>query len=302
MSTGKRILITGATGYIGQALVPALVERGHTLALVVRNVAKAEALGLSALANAVFEIESENDKWSDVAAWQPEVLIHLASTLTSGHTETDIANLTQANITFGAHMLAALKDAGLKLVINTGTFAEYFWGDGKLVPAYYYAATKTAFRSILQFFAGISHYNYVTVVPYTVYGGHQPQKKIIDLLLDSLVATEPIKLSPGEQMLDFVHLSDVVEFYCRLAEANAADVATTDTLYCGTGVGTSVRHLANIIEQVSGKKTNVAWGALPYRPLDTMHAVAPIAPALKLLDWRAQVSLAEGVSKRINNQ
>ena len=71
-------------------------------------------------------------------------------------------------------------------------------------------------------------------------------------------------------------------------------------LHLGSGVGYSIKELANIIEEISGKKVNAIWGALPYRKLDTMHAVAPIAKNIELLGWKNKIDIKSGIQRLLN--
>lgn len=150
-------------------------------------------------------------------------------------------------------ILDAVKTNELKLFVNTGTFAEYFKGDGELLPAYFYAATKTASRAIVDYYANAYNFKQTTVVPYTIYGGVDTQKKIIDLIFDSTNSKEPLQLSPGEQVLDFIHIDDVVNFYLSLID-NINILPNTSEFKLGTGIGTNLKELAKIVEEVSGEK------------------------------------------------
>jgi CDP-paratose synthetase len=70
-----------------------------------------------------------------------------------------------------------------------------------------------------------------------------------------------------------------------------------EEFHVGTGKGTTIRELVGIVEQVFQRKCNINFGGRPYRERDTMHAVAPIAKNLNLVNWRAQISLLDGVRR-----
>ena len=55
-----------------------------------------------------------------------------------------------------------------------------------------------------------------------------------------------------------------------------------------------------MMEHVYGKKCNIHWGGRPYRDRDTMHAVAPIAKNISMLEWKAKISLKYGILKMKN--
>ena len=121
-----RILITGATGFVGQNLMTMLVDKCPEAEILVlcRNVDKAHALfpNLS-----VWFKEAED--WDSVKAFNPQIVLHLASLSTSRNDTDIIQPLVQSNILYGIQLLDALKECkSLKLFVNTGSFAEYRFG------------------------------------------------------------------------------------------------------------------------------------------------------------------------------
>lgn len=292
-----RILITGATGFVGQKLVTRLSELPEVELLIVsRNVTKAKDLFNNPSIRHC-EITDRNE----ITAFNPNIVIHLAALLTSSNATDIIDDLIDSNIRYGIKLLDILKDcSNIGIFINFGTMAEYRFGAEKVNNAYLYSATKTAFRAILDYYSDLNAFKYFHIVPYTIYGGESKQKKIIDLIRESMTAREPIKLSGGEQILDFIHVDDVVGFIIFLLKnpAKKALLQNGETIYLGTGIGTSLRQLASKIEAAYDGKCNIAWGALPYRERDVMHAVAPIGKLIEI-GWRPTISIDEYLNANI---
>jgi nucleoside-diphosphate-sugar epimerase len=288
-----KILITGATGFVGRYLTPKLLHDGHQVLELTRDVIKSDSI----FGNQTIKFDlkaSQEELNSCVENFQPDVCIHLASYLTSSDAFVDAKKLIETNIIFLVSVLESLKNVNLKLFINTGTFAEYFKGDGVLDPAYLYAATKSASRYFVDYYSKNASYKYATVVPYTIYGAKDSQKKIIDLIVDSLDSTIPLDLSPGEQVLDFIHIKDVVDFYSNLI--NKTEQIEDKTVFSlGTGVGHTLKKLAIIVNDVTGKIANVNWGGKPYRSSDVMYAVADTLNMDKILDDNHKITLEQGV-------
>ena len=267
------ILISGATGFVGRHLVPVLQQGGNKLICIVRDKKKAvELFGDVDISYVHIEHLDEIEKYA------PECVIHLAAYLSSKDDLGTLERLLDANIRFGTLLLDSLKRCkSLKLFVNFGTFAEYRYGPMEINNAYLYSATKTAFKQLLKYYSDLNHYKYINIIPYTIYGGKDSQKKLIDYVKDSLESQEPIKMSPGEQVLDFIHIDDVISFInyviCHLPLIIQQPFAD---YHLGTGKGLSIRGLAKMMEKKYKKKCNIAWGALPYRVNDVMYAVAPI--------------------------
>jgi nucleoside-diphosphate-sugar epimerase len=285
-----KILLTGATGVVGKNLIKALSAYHNDITVLTRSDFSFKGINT---------ISTLNTNWKDqVKIADPEVVIHLASYLTSSDDEQSINQLVESNLLFGVHLLDALKGGRLKVFINTGTFAEY--RNNELSPAYLYAATKTAFRSIIKYYQNIQGFKVVNVIPYTIYGGADTRKKLIDHIYQSSTSIQPVKMSPGEQVLDFIHINDVTNFFVRLLASIDKVSSNYLDVHLGTGIGTTPKALTEIIENI-GYPTNILWGGIPYRTADTMHSVAPASPLFDIINWKPEIQLEQGVNLYIQS-
>jgi len=289
-----KILITGATGFVGQNLLPKLISKGYSIFEITIEPEKSKQLYASNTYQFFYTGENHQSLVKEINTFKPNVCIHLASYLTSADDYNAMRKLLQANIEFTCSILDALKQSGLSCFINTGSFAEYFQGDGKFDAAYLYTATKTASRSLVSYYSNVYNFKSITVAPYTIYGGIDSQKKIIDLIYDSLNSTIALDLTKGEQILDFIHVDDIADFFILLVE-NFNLVPSGSGFQLGTGIGHTLKELGEIIEKESGKRANINWGGKEYRPRDVMFAVANTSLQYHLLKWRPKINLAAGV-------
>lgn len=292
-----RIAITGATGYVGRNLLPVLqaaVQEADIL-VVSRDLDAAKQLFPKVKHCSVDALEMVTD-------FNPEIVLHMATLSTSADKTDIIEPMIEANILFGVKMLDAVKQCdALKLFVNIGSFAEYRLGIEQQKAAYLYTATKSAFRHFVDYYAESYHFRYLTLVLYTVYGGVDLRKKIIDYVFDALDAAEPVKMTAGEQCLDFVHVSDVVSALVTTVtdcDNLCNNLPQGAELHIGTGKGTTIRAMAEMVAQTTGKQLNVAWGALPYRPLDVMKAIAPVSKQPKAWTWKAKTTLSDGIKEK----
>ena len=289
-----KILITGATGFVGRNLVPYLFSHGFVeLAIAVRDPQKAISMFESI---PLTYISCERTFRQQIIDFAPEVVIHLATNFNFHSDEKSVRDIVVANILFGSLLLEAVSYTPCKFFINLGTFAEYYYNDGNFLPNTFYAATKTAFRSIIQYYQLKGDFKWINLIGYTIYGKKNDSKKIIDYLIDALNSPIPLNFTKGEQINDFIHINDVSDFfYVLLSNLNLLEDTMYTQLYLGTGKGTSIRELSYIIETVYKQKVNANWGGLSYRPYDIMYAVAPISRNLDLLKWKTKISLEEGI-------
>jgi CDP-paratose synthetase len=283
-----RILITGATGFIGTNLLPYLIK--YNVKIVVRKYSDKINRDIQILID-----ENLDEFRCALELFAPEIVIHLAANMFKGDDVSSIREIINSNIVFTSILLEVLKGVDVKFFINTGTFAEYYLNDGRLNPAYFYAASKSATRHIIKYFKNMIGFKAITVIPYTVYGGQSKEKKVIDYIISSLDSIIPIEMTKGEQVLDFIHIDDITDFYLYCID-NYEELADEAEYHLGTGIGTSIRDLAKLIENKTNRTANILWGKRPYRDLDIMKAIAPLE-SIKKIEWQPRISLEQGLSR-----
>ena len=99
-------------------------------------------------------------------------------------------------------------------------------------------------------------------------------------------------MSPGDQQMDFIHVQDIIEL-CQLSLNSIDHFESYTRIHAGTGISTTLKQLALIVENEFEKKTNINWGGIPYRKNEKIINVAPIH--LNSF-WRAKIGLSQGIS------
>jgi len=294
-----RVLLTGVTGFVGQSLMPLLLAKCPNSNIMTLNTNIEEAEYKFPYSQYIQCKHVHVSNIDEVVQFNPEIVLHLA-TLTTPRNDTDIIqSLISANINFGVLLLDTLsKCSAMKLFVNTGSFAEYSLGSDNFNSAYLYAASKTAFRSFVSYYSDLCGFKYITAVPYTIYGGNMTVKRLIDYIKESIDSPIPVKMSTGKQVLDFIHVTDVANFYVSIV-ANLDQFLSLknngEEFYIGTGKGTCIRDLVLMIENKYKKKCNIKWGETPYRERDIMYAVAPIDRNNQLVKWKPSIDLFDGI-------
>lgn len=292
------VAITGATGYIGNYVVNKLVSTFKNINILTINRDINKAKKMFNYKNCEHVTLEDKDK---ICKFNPEILIHLATFSTSRNDEEIIDDLINSNINYGVKLLSILSNCtNFKLFVNVGSFAEYRLGNDKIKDAYLYTATKSAFRHFVDYYSDLNNFKYINPILYTVYGGNDPNKKLINYIYESMGANEAVNMTKGEQILDFIHVEDVANFFYTIIENREniyQNIDNGQVLHIGTGVGIKIKNLADIIANTFNQKCNINWGGVAYRPLDTMKAIAPYQQTKDLTGWRSKISIADGLKK-----
>jgi nucleoside-diphosphate-sugar epimerase len=223
---------------------------------------------------------------------EPGIVFHLASLFIVEHQPKDVAQLIQSNLLFSTQLLEAMKQIGVNHLVNTGTSWQHYWNED-YNPVNLYAATKQAFEDILRYYLETTELKVITLKLFDTYGPDDPRPKLMHLLKRIVDSEEILAMSPGKQLIDLVHIYDVVEAYL-LAARRLLD-GTEKKLHSyavSSGSPLSLKELAHLVGETLGRELNIKWGGRSYRKREVM---LPWNTGLSLPGWHPHTNLKEGV-------
>ncbi|MBZ0215862.1 MAG: NAD(P)-dependent oxidoreductase [Fimbriimonadaceae bacterium] len=289
------IILTGATGYIGRSLAAALLEQGHQLTLVQRQSSDLSRIGpiVENAANVVLSDGSQDSLSGPLRDCGADVAIHLATLYRRDLSGGQLDHLIESNIRFGAQLIDALDHAGVKSFINTGSYWQKHPNRSPNGPINLYAATKAAFESFVMEAVQNRGFRAITLTLYDVYGQDDDRPKIFNLVKAASHAESVMNLSPGEQVLSFTYIQDVINGYLialdRLTEKAPGCYEKFDL------AATPVR-LKDAVEMFNAmldKPADLRWAATPYADGQIMSVnIGDLLPG-----WKPVVSLADGLNE-----
>lgn len=293
-----KILLTGATGFIGSVLTRKLLAEKHQLGAVVRERSNADKLD-QRIKPVVFNGDLESFvEWMGKEKF--DGVIHLASLYLAAHQTPDVAELVKSNVQFPAEMLEASVKCGVPWFINTGSFVQHY-NNKKYSPFNLYAATKQAFEDIAKYYLETSGINFVTIQLFDTFGPNDPRPKIFSLWSKIAATGESLDMSPGRQIVDINYVENVADGFVKMVELLSSKDGKRfkgRTYSLSSGHRHSLRKLAKIFEQATGKKLRIHWGNKPYRPREVM---VPWEKGRNVPGWRPIIPLKEAIQLSVKD-
>jgi nucleoside-diphosphate-sugar epimerase len=291
--TNRKALVTGSTGFVGSNLTRRLVHDGWNVHAIIRPKCNLDQIkdieGQITLHVHDGSTEIMNRIVTDA---QPDVVFHLASLFLSEHTSNDIDRLVVSNILFGTQLLDAMAAHEVTKIVNTGTSWQHY-ENKPYSPVNLYAATKQAFEAILQYYVEAKKVSAITLKLFDTYGPNDPRPKLFHLLEKVAKDGSTLAMSPGDQLIDLVHIDDVIEAFVLAAKRLESDLSKNHEVYAVTsGTPLSLRSVVKIFENAIEMPLKIEWGGRPYRPREVM---VPLSRGEALPGWKAEIEFKEGV-------
>jgi len=297
MKPRQRALVTGATGYIGANLVRRLSAESWDVHVLVRPTSSLVLLESLLSSITVHEFDGDSSTMDQIVKRSnPDVVFHLASLFLSEHRPEHVESLVHSNVLFSTQLVEAMVNNDCKCLINTGTSWQHF-EDADYCPVNLYAATKQAFEVILDYYVEARGLALISLALFDTYGPGDPRPKLFSLLSKTAKSQEPLAMSAGEQLLDLVHIDDVIEAFMCAARAILDQESGRKRFGVSTGQPIRLKDLVQLYEQAAGVHLPIQWGQRPYREREVM---LPWSNCERVSGWEPKVALLEGLRSLVN--
>lgn len=299
----KRILVTGAAGFVGAVLTRRLVADGNEVHTILKSTTTQWRLAdvEHDLRRHQVDLREEDRVRSVVGAIRPEVIYHLA-THGAYPVQSDADGIIQTNILGTWNLLKALERIDYEVFVNSGSSSEYGFKEyamretDLLEPNSYYAAAKCAQTLLCQHVAKTEGRPITTFRLFSVYGPGEEPSRLIPTVIRRCLAGEDLTLVEPDTARDFVYVDDVVEAYLctdKLARLRG------EIINIGTGVQSPIKVAVDLIMRHTGAHVTCHWGAMAARIWDAKTWVADCTKSARLLAWRPATSLSDGLQRTV---
>lgn len=299
---GARVLVTGATGFLGANLVRALVVGRADVHVLLR--AGSDRWRLRDVAERVSvhtgDLADLTDVRTAVTTAAPDVLFHLAAH-GAQHDQRDRAAIFAGTVLAAHHVLVACEARPPRRMVYTGGSSEYgpkphaLREDDTLAPVTAYGAAKAAATTlVLQ--AARQGMPVAILRPFSIYGPWESPGRLVPTAVRAALTGRPLPLTAVPWVRDYVFVDDVVDACLVAADAPAA---AGEILNVGTGRQTSNHDVVAEIERLAGTRIAVEPGAYAAHASDTTSWVADVGKARRVLGWEPRHDLAAGLRRTI---
>lgn len=295
-----KVLLTGATGFIGSHLARTLVASGAHVTAVIKP-----STSRSRIPDLLGEIEIipcdvgnreylERTLRRDV----PDVCIHLAWHGWSGPSLTADDNLL--SMASSLELLRTLVDVGCPRFVGVGTCFEYDPASAAMSetspvrPKDLYGVCKHELSVVAQALRPIVKMSVAWARVFLVYGPADDERRLVPSLVRSLIRGEPAKMTLGEQVRDVVHVEDAAAAIWAIARSGHVGPVNV-----ASGVPVRVVDIAQEIARIVGRPDLLQVGALPYRAFEPPVLVADTTLLRQTIGWSPRFDLRTGLTQTV---
>ena len=292
-----KILLTGATGYLGSNLAKYLVKNRYEVVILKRSTSKMDRL--IDIKDHLTSYNSDDLNFSAFFKQQDNIDIIIHTSTCYGRKNENKKEIYDANTLFPIKLLENCTLSKIKIFINTDTY----YNVDKNIPVNLtdYILSKKKFLDDAKILALKHKIRLINLRLEHVYGPKDTEAKFINWLVNSISkGNKKINLTKCEQKRDMIFIDDVVNAFGTIID----NISQINENYIDVGVGCgatiTLRELAELILKITKSKSKLLFGSLPYQKNEIMFSKAN-NKILKDLKWNCQIDLEEGLHRVIKS-
>ncbi|MHA1363460.1 MAG: NAD-dependent epimerase/dehydratase family protein [Candidatus Freyarchaeota archaeon] len=299
-----KVLVTGATGFIGSHLLPKIIDRFDVYSFE-RYVTGRYVLGDKKKVKTVYgDLKEYFEVRKAIHEIQPSVVVHLAALSPVAYSYNHPHEVIETNFLGTVNLAeACLREVPhFEHFLFASTSETYgnvpvpIKEDSVQNPNSPYSVSKVSCEKYLLYMRDAYDFPVTILRPFNTYGRKDNTHFIVERTITQMLQNETTRLGDPRPVRDFLYVDDHVNAYltCLRNEEAIGEIFN----FC-TGRGVSIKQLVELIAELTGFKGEIEWNTIPARPLDIMKLIGDYSKAKNMLGWKPEYTLEEGLEKTI---
>jgi len=295
----KSVVLTGASGYIGQFAIRHLLDKNYIVHAVTSksaNYVNTENLHWHQ-ANLLNDGETKNL----IEKIRPTHLLHFAWYVEHGNYWNALYNLDWLKV--GLQLAGRFAETGGERMVVSGTCAEYDWTKPSPFTEYVtpfnpqtlYGAAKSSLSLILERFAEVSRFSFASGKIFFPFGGNEADIRLIPSVTRALIKNEAAKISHGNQIRDFMFVEDIAEAFVALLDSDVRGAVNI-----ASGEGVKIKDIAAEVAKIIGTPELLRIGAISVQENEPPAIVADVTRLREEVGWQKPFDLRKRLEETVN--
>ena len=293
------VLLTGASGYIGQFAIEHLLNKNYTVHAITSKQFNTEKTANFYWHQANL-LDADETK-SLIESVHPTHLLHFAWYIEHGRYWNAIGNLDWLQA--GLHLARCFVENGGKRMVVAGTCAEYDWTKPSpfvehqtpFNPQTLYGAAKSSLSLTLERFAEVSGVSFASGKIFLPFGANNLENRLIPSVVRALLNNEPAETTHGNQVRDFLFVEEVAEAFVALLESDVRGAVNI-----ASGKGVKIKEVVAEIGNIIGKPELLSIGALAAPDNEPPEIVADVTRLREEVGWESKSDLNKRLEETVN--
>ena len=300
----RKVLVTGGSGFIASHLVRRLVHAGAHVSILTKYNSVIDNTRLAGLWDRITPIEADLrnlDSLAQLRSLRPEIIFHFAAYNHVGDSFLHVNEVIESNARGSANLLEAYQDYTRFIYISSSEVYGFqdsvpFCETANPFPISPYAVGKYAGELYARMKYHVERNPIVILRPFNAFGAYQSPRGVIAEIILTCLKGDAVYATEGRQTRDFNFVENLVDGFMLAAER---DEAIGEVINIGSGREISIRTVVELIHRLTGSRSELRIGALPYRPTEIWRMVASNEKAARLLGWEPKIDLEKGLEQSI---
>jgi nucleoside-diphosphate-sugar epimerase len=292
----NKVLLTGATGFIGRHCTSSLLEKGYAVHVVSSKVLEENRPGVHWHRCDLLDSKQVPELVANV---QPAYLLHLAWCTIPGKYWTSLENFHWVQASLG--LLNEFVKQGGRRAVMAGTCAEYDWNYGycservtPLLPGTVYGTCKHSLQMMLDAFAEQTELSSAWGRIFFLYGPREYPARLVSSVIRSILQGVPARCSHGNQIRDFLHVQDAADAFVSLLQSEVQGPVNI-----ASGMPIPLKVIINRIGDMLGRPDLIRLGEIPAPPSEPPLLVADVRRLTDEVGWKPHFDLDTGLAQTI---